>query len=230
MTKQFEIGGKPVSDSGLYPWSLGSISRALFFYGESSFLVSEKTATLAITTYYSLFHLSIFMVYQCPHLLDDNKREEINKRLKQGVKDPRNEISHDNVLTFLEKCSFLGLPKYYIDTYRQAREFREFMNYGPNIRVDSGNKIIDSCNFSFRKENQIASQLNSLFETAILWSVKNSYDSGLWVPIALDQSKYFFDNNGFYSSWSTRANLAQSEMLREYLHKLSVTTLNKNKK
>lgn len=134
MTKQFDIGGKPVTDSGLYPWSLASISRAMFFYGETSFLSKEKNATLAITSYYSLFHLSIFMIYQCPHMLDDTKREKINQKLKQGDKDPRNAISHGDVLSFLEKCISLELPRDFVNTFRQARELREYMNYGPDIQ------------------------------------------------------------------------------------------------
>jgi hypothetical protein len=100
MSTRFEIGGKSVPDSGLFWWSVGSISRALFFYGESRFLSEQKSATLAITTYYSLFHLSFFLIFQAPYLLDDKKRQEINQRMRQGNRDPKGAIDHEDVLVF----------------------------------------------------------------------------------------------------------------------------------
>lgn len=100
---QFLIHGERVTDSGLYPWALGSIGRALLFYAEARASIDNKIVG-AITSYYSLFHLSMFLVFVCPHLLTNNQRNRINTELREGLKDPSPTIHHKFILKFLDDC------------------------------------------------------------------------------------------------------------------------------
>jgi len=204
---------------------LGSMSRALFFFGETWHLHKEKVATVAITNYYSLFHLSIFPMFACPHFVEEEKLKNINQKLRNGKKDPRHEITHLDVHEFLKRCATNGLSTEYVMAFKKAQEMREDMNYGPNVRSLHGNTIVDSCSFSFNKTSQVVKRLDILYEQAVQWASINGTDSGIWIPIALDQAKTFFGKKGFYSTWTTEANLTQAENLRECLHKVSIETL-----
>ena len=87
MDSQFVIHGRPARDSELYPWALGSIARGLLFYGEAIKLKGNKLIA-AIATYYSLFHLSMFLMFTCPNLLSSKERKVINDALGEGRRDP----------------------------------------------------------------------------------------------------------------------------------------------
>jgi hypothetical protein len=78
----------------------------------------------------------------------------------------------------------------------------------------STDSITDSCDFSFTGADRIAVRLDQLFEAGIAWSLKNGVDSGMWVHVALDQSRKFIEKRGFYSNWTKAANLAHAEHLR----------------
>ncbi len=58
----FEIAGKKMMDNALIPWAIGSLARALLFYGQAQ-TYNDRRALGVIATYYSLFHLGMFLIF-----------------------------------------------------------------------------------------------------------------------------------------------------------------------
>jgi hypothetical protein len=124
MANQFQLHGRAVTDSGLYPWIVGSITRSLFFFGEATACRSNRGAS-AITAYYTLFHLGLFLMFGCPRHLNKNERDRINRGMKDGAADPNPKISHAILVEFLKRCvNDHGLQALVLDAVRLAKEVR----------------------------------------------------------------------------------------------------------
>ena len=218
MNDQFELHGEPKTDSALYPWALGSIARALLFYAEA---ISSKNnrAVAAICTYYSLFHFSMFMLFCCPHLLTIDQRRRINEALDQGQRDPSHIISHTMILNFLNTCVTNGLSDSVRSAVIQSKQFREFINYGPRVKDSPGEVFVNTCELQPSAVDRVLDNLEHVFEEAVLWTCSNSFDDGIWIPIALDQASAFFSGpQRFYLDWCSESVAEKSEMLRQSLH------------
>ena len=219
MSDKFELLGRSMEDSALYPWAVGSIGRALLFYGHAVSARDNRVLS-SIAAYYSLFHLSMFILCLTPHLLSPSQRRRINNALRQGQRDPSPQISHRMIDSFLDLCAGNGLPGTFPSVVREARQLREFANYGPRVTYKPDEIFIYSSEFPPAAVTRIVNQLHSLFRDVVLWLCVASVDGGIWVPIALEQAGKFFAMSGPpYKDWVPSRVHRRADQLRVALHR-----------
>jgi hypothetical protein len=182
MVTPFQLHGRTVTDSGLYPWVIGSITRSLFFYGEATASRANRGAA-AIAAYYSLFHLGLFLMFGCPRLLTENERNRINEGLDDGAADPNPQISHRNLVAFLERAVHShGLPPNVLDAVRRAKDVRETINYGPRMLSWADGRItLENCAIQPTAVDAILAGIPRVYEDAIAWACRNGEDVGVWI-------------------------------------------------
>lgn len=222
--KPFDLHGKKSTDSGLVPWQMGSLARAIFFYVQTNDSKASFTFQ-GIASYYSLFHLTMYLILGCPNLLSEKIRELINKGLEDGSGDPSPKINHTMAKEFLKKC--VGLNPSVLSTFDDLKKIREFINYGPRVLWRTESEIfVNTCEINPSDLKLITAKLSSVFKDAIEWSVKNGTDYGMWTPHILDQLDLFFKPNGFYSKWITPELMEAAGNFRQELLTIAEKSIN----
>jgi len=199
MTRKITIAGKQMEPNALYAWALGSMTRALFFYGQA---VSEKKNKIlcAISAYYSLFHLTMAIGLLCPSLIPDKDLKDINERLEGGLTDPSSHLSHKKMKAWMNIFIQKGLPKDLLHALETAEMIRSFVNYGPRTKWEGGDIIINTCKTTPETLDRLVDKLPELIEHFITWGCKNGENNGIWVESALSRAEF---PANFYKEWST---------------------------
>ena len=217
-------------------WSIVSLSRALRFKEEACNLQGVSPVFSAVATYYSLFHLGIFLMYCMPQKVhsDDKevKKEEkrilhkINAALKNGTNDPRKAVSHEDVCKYLRKRQSDSLPKEVVISLEKAKKLREFVNYGPDlIHTPDGFRVLNRAHDP-SECSELIEQLDTLFCMAVTWLCENAAEEDrLLIPISIETGGRFFTSNpdgeAYYSQWSPPEVLRKAELLRVHLFKIA---------
>lgn len=210
---EFRVAGKEMTDNALLPWALASAGRSFLFYAQAQ-PVSDRRVLSAIATYYSLFHLSMFLAFACPKFLIDTLRKKIAEELKKD-RDPCKKVRHNDLLYFLRGCTAHGLPRSVVDAVHHAQKLRNFINYGPRVGWTGETFHVNTCEASFGELAQLRNQLDVVFREAIVWACDNGSDDGLWVPTILDEAKIFFSKSDqHYGDWCTEAEAAIADSFR----------------
>lgn len=219
MSDGYEIGGKKVPDNVLYPWLVGSIARALLFYAQAQAHM-DRRALEAIATYYSLFHLGMFLVFACPKHQSRDLRSKIQSGVKNGD-DPSPKVHHADVLKFLKDGVKFGVPQAFVDAFKKARDLRNFINYGPYVSWKGSGPIeVDTCAHSTSEVASVRNQLADIFINAVGWACTEGEDNGEFVAIAISEAQGFFAGSGrHYAQWCTDEEAHQAESLRSSLEK-----------
>ncbi len=215
--EELRIAGKKMAENAYYPWSLGSVARALFFFGQAQ-KEEDRRALSAIASYYSLFHLTQFLIFACPQ----HQSHALKKKIRKGVEnggDPSPEISHTAALGFLNAGVSKGLSPGLPAAVEKAQGLRVFTNYGPRVYWKGDNHIyVDTCAHSPTELSRLRAELPSLFRSAVEWACDNGEDGGVWVPQAIEQSQSFFvGRDRWYGGWCTEAEASSAESLRASL-------------
>jgi hypothetical protein len=221
MSDGYEIGGREMTESALYPWSVGSIARALLFYAQQG-SNDNCRALSAIASYYSLFHLSMFLVFSCPELQRGQTKSKIQEGVRNGS-DPSPKIRHIDILHSLQSGIQHGLPGLVIDTFQKAQDLRNFINYGPRVNWSgSGSIHVNTCKHNANELATLRSQIAEVFHEAVEWACESGADDGVWIPQALSAVRLFFSGEKpFYADWCTSAEAATAELLRATLAKVA---------
>jgi hypothetical protein len=210
----FTLHGKPATDSGLYPWALGSLGRSFLFYAETVELRNSKPLK-AISAYYSLFHLGMFAMLAAPRFMDPKVRIAINKGLKGGSEDPSPFIRHKDLCRFLNKCSSARLSGEVVDFFEEMQKTRHFINYGPRVYwKDRSDIYVNTCEIHPDSIDGIAEKLTTSFTSIIDWVCLQGADNGFWIPLLLEQTAKFFNKTcGFYKGWISEDVRQEAEIL-----------------
>jgi len=213
MAEGFRIAGKKMTDSALYPWALASAGRSFLFYAQAQ-PGSDRRVLSAIATYYSLFHLSMFLAFVCPNFLSETLRKKIAKGVELG-EDPSPKVSHRDLVQFLRGCVAHGLSESVVDAVVYAQRLRNFINYGPRVSWTGETIFVNTCEASCRELAQLRDQLDQVFRDALVWACNNGSDDGIWVPVILDQANVFFSKSDqYYGDWCTDAEAALAGSFR----------------
>jgi len=225
MEKSFQFHGEARTDSALYPWILGSITRSLFYFGEAVTCRTNKGAS-AICAYYSLFHLGLFLMFGCPRHLNKKERKRINKGLRDGTADPNPEIRHSDLVAFLRRAvAEQGLPDRVLSAVERAKEVRETINYGPRVLSHSGGQItVENCTFKPDAVDAILTGIPGVYDKAVPWACRNGERDGefdgAWIAIALSQADAFFIGPAsLYGEWCSVETAQVAEQMRQSLAK-----------
>ena len=223
MIDKFVFNGTKVEDNVLFYWAIISISRALRFKAEAGNLWTNSHVLSTVATYYSIFHLGMFLIFCAPHRLDSSVRSKINKELKDGKNDPRRAVSHKAVRNFFKACEVDGLPSSVIEFFDKALVLRGFANYGPDLRHDSDTFRVFNREYHPSECRKLIDGLDMVFIYAVEWACHNGADDGIWVPIAIEKAGPFFTDNPdgapYYSEWSLKSVLMAAEQMRASLEK-----------
>ena len=212
------IAGNRMTDTPLYPWSIGSLARALLFYGQAQGHADRRVLG-AVAIYYSLFHLGMFLIFACPKHHTSDLRSKIQGRVGSGD-DPRQEVSHTAVRNFLQTCVQRGLSRALSDAFVRAQDLRVFINYGPRVYwKGSGDISVDTCEHHNSELAPLRSQLSDIFHDAVRWACTEGADGGIWMPPAIREVRGFFADNArrYYADWCTDEEAHVAESLRASL-------------
>jgi len=219
---QLVLHGKPATDSGLYPWALGALGKSILFYAEASELEDNKPVKI-ISGYYTIFHLSIFLMFAAPKLLSPKERKAINYKLRGGSEDPSPAIKHMYVEDFLKRCSEVGLPLKILELFKEMKKSREFVNYGPRVRWVKDDIFINTCEVDLNEIDDLIGKLKDSFISSIDWICSRGSDNGVWIPIILEQTAKFFNKTiGFYKGWIPENVRQEAESLRGQLYEIAL--------
>lgn len=221
MINKFVIHGKTVTDSGLYPWALGSIGRSLLFYAETIESRGNKPLE-TISAYYAIFHISMFTMFACPKILSSKERKIINDGIKNGYADPSPQIHHTTVQNFLLKCDEYGFPSNIGEMFNRLKKMRENINYGPRVHWRPDDVVfINSCEFPPYEEN-ISESLKHIFINTIEWTCLHGEDGGVWIPELIREASIFFkESDGVYVGWVSEKLMTEADNFRTQLQAIA---------
>jgi len=133
--------------------------------------------------------------------------------------DPSPEVYHSEVLKFLETGIKYGVPKAFVAAFKNAKDLRNFINYGPYVSwAGSGSINVDTCEHSSSEVASVRDQLAGIFSDAVGWACTEGEDGGQFVVIAIGEAKGFFAGGGrYYADWCTDEEAHQAESLRSSL-------------
>lgn len=224
MTDKFVIHDKTVTDSGLYPWALGSIGRSLLFYAETIESKGNKPLE-TISAYYAIFHISMFAMFACPKILSSKERKIINAGIQNGCADPSPQIHHKTVQNFLVRCDGYAFPPNIGEMFNKLKKMRENINYGPRVISKPDVVFINSCEFPPYEEN-LSESLKDIFINTIEWTCLHGADSGIWIPELLRNSSIFFkDSDGVYVGWISEKLMTEADNFRIQLQAIAMEKL-----
>jgi len=208
-----------MTDTPLYPWSIGSLARALLFYGQAQGHADRRVLE-AVAIYYSLFHLGMFLVFACPkHHTSDLLKSKIQTRVGSGD-DPSRKVKHSALGEFLGTCVQRGLPRALFDAFVRAQDLRVFINYGPRVYWrGSGDISVDTCEHHSSELAAVRIQLSEIFHDAVRWACTEGANGGIWVPHAIREARGFFAHSArrYYADWCTDEEAQVAESLRASL-------------
>lgn len=219
LINKFVIHDKSVTDSGLYPWALGSIGRSLLFYAETIESKGNKPLE-TISAYYAMFHISMFTMFACPKILSSKERKIINDGIRNGYADPSPQIHHKTVQNFLSRCNEYGFSPNISEMFNKLKKMRENINYGPRV-ILTDVVFIDSCEFPPYEEN-LSESLKHIFINTIEWTCLHGADGGVWIPHLLGEASIFFkESDGVYVGWISEKLMTEADNFRTQLQAIA---------
>jgi hypothetical protein len=182
-----------------------SLAKSIVYYGLAKTSQSQQEYIPAvITAYYSLFHLTIALMYFCPHYLKSETRTDFETAIRKGD-DPTNKISHKSALKYLKEMQMNGLPSKISHQFDLGKTLREHVNYAPRIRLDGLDAIFGTCQYGTSDYQAFVSECDYFIIESIKWALANPLDPNQYLlHIALQKVSDFLTQPDLgYSEWIT---------------------------
>jgi len=193
-----------------------SYTKSLVFAAEARVALADRNCLwAAIASYYSLFHLSIAVIYLAPHLVEPALLAQLVRKRCAGLEDPTTLISHRQLPKFLSACEASGLKPRLRELLLNAKDIREeYANYGPRIIWKHDKPTFLTHGFRPSDVRRIAVSIPPLLRSSLRWAHKQD-ESSQFVILAVTVSIPWFLRNKdlHYSKWCSPKVLAEAESL-----------------
>jgi hypothetical protein len=217
----FTVDGKLYKPTIFYIQAQAAYAKSLIFIAEARVAVrAHNFIWAAIASYYSLFHLTNFLMFACPQLVDLKLMRTFLKTLgSSGAEDPTNQIQHRVLSDFLKECEVHGLPQRVRSLLTDARKVREeYANYGPRIIWRRGQPTFLTHGFRPSDVRKITLGVAPLLKKALLWSCSQSPSSEVICVCVAGALKSFLENRDLhYAVWCSTEVLREAELIRTSL-------------
>ena len=160
----------------------------------------------AISTYYSLFHLSLGMMWMFADQLPRNILDKLTEVRKKGDALPSSAISHKMVERFLcEDQLKLSNAKSLGALFRRAQELRNFANYGPRVTFTGKQPFIGPCDLSTEDVQKLVNQIKLEFTNTLRLACPETALDGTLGRSVIDQAIDLLNRSEFpFMNWSSK--------------------------
>ncbi len=194
------------------------IKASIFWASAKEEYVRGDYLATAVSAYYSIFHLSLFVMWLKPEYLQPAIKDKLIKIQDAGGPLPDKSISHGNIEEFLceDHGELLVSVKELGELFKKAKGYREFASYGPRVTTNGDNIFIGPCSFTIETLNDIINETEKLIKQTVLSVLpKTAYD-GMLGNIVVDQSIPMIEQSDLsFRKWSSPDIIKRASVLLE---------------
>jgi len=182
-----------------------ALIKCVLFRSSAHYLLKKDEILLAIiSSYYSLFHCGLSLVFFNPEKLDKSHDflVELLKDRENGD-DPQKKITHKKLISLLSKNKFTALPSKLL----YGKQIREFYNYGPRVTLDKngnpyfGNPISEQGKdkHSPKDGEEFVKSIDKVIFDEFTFYLKNTAETQLYVLRGLwNQTETYLNEETFH--------------------------------
>lgn len=152
------------------------IKSSLFRSSALFILKTNEVLNALISSYYSLFHFGIFLVYFNPEKSISSHAFLLKlKNYRERGIDPQKEITHKRLILILNEIGFEGLS----EKLSYGKTLREFYNYGPRVTLDENGQVYFGNPIKTQEKDKIFPENCRVFIKSIDRIICNEFKSHL---------------------------------------------------
>ena len=214
-----DASGKTYKTSLFWPQAQASYAKSVIFAAEAKIAIKAGQYIWAsISSYYSLFHLTIALMFMVPMLVEQEKLTKMITARKQGASDPTYLIKHSELPGFLKQCEFRGLTNLLRAQMKKSKDVREFVNYRPRVEWQGDKLIFRTKAYKLADVNKVVESLETLLAETLIWASKQGDSARLLATVSAFSIQQFLNQNDLlYKEWCPHQVLEQAEMIRQNL-------------
>jgi hypothetical protein len=208
--------GKEYRGTIFTPQAQAAFAKAIIFAAEAK--VANKSRHFiwaAIACYYSLFHLTISLMFMVPRLIDQKKLLKLINDRQEGASDPTVLIQYWELDGFLRNCESRGLTDRLRKQLRKSKELREFVNYKPRIEWQDESLIFRTKAHRPTDVQNVLASVESLLGESLVWGKQQEESSELVALVSVFSIKQFLTQDDLmYKVWCPSEVLDEAELIR----------------
>ena len=211
------INGKTYKPTIFTIQAEASFAKSLIFVSEARIAIrTENFIWAAIASYYSLFHLAIFLMFACPQLIEPKLLTRLVQRRAGGTDDPTNLITHRYLPKFLSECESHGFAPRLRELLEVARNIREeYANYGPRIVWKGDRPTFLTRRYRPSNVRRITMSIVPLLRKSILWARKQHSSAHIvLIAVAVSLDWFLHNRDLHYAKWCSKEVLTEAEEIR----------------
>jgi hypothetical protein len=192
-----------------------SIAKSAVFLGcGEADLDRGDLMSASINAYYSLFHLSLTLMWLLPGSMPQSLHEDLIKVRDAGEELPNKITSHKKAENFL-RAGQVNLPDpNLISLYQRALTLREFAIYGPRVTYNGDQPFVGTCSFQTRNVREIVQAMPDMFVSALRAAFPQTAYEGNLAPIVVDGAIDLLRGPEFpFKNWYSKSVFGRAEVL-----------------
>ncbi|MBI4473597.1 MAG: hypothetical protein HY646_13090 [Acidobacteria bacterium] len=157
----------------------------------------------AVNAYYGLFHLSLALMWLLPESIPAKLRDALVAARDRGDELPAREYpTHKAAEQFLrDGHADLPVPEL-AAVFREARDLREFVSYGPRVSYQGTQPLVGPCRYSPSAVQELVRKGLELFPSALRATWPRTAYTGMLGPFTADGAEQLlFDPQFPYRNW-----------------------------
>lgn len=203
LSNLIDSSGKEYKASIFWPQAQAAYAKAIIFIAEARIAIkSYEYIWAAIALYYSLFHLTISLMFMVPKLIKQEKLSRLLTSRHEGTSDPTYLITHSELPEFLKRCESKGFTDKLRKYLTVSKELREFVNYKPRIEFQGERLIFRSRQFQRQDVEQTIEAIERLLTETLLWAGQQNETSKLVSKVSVFSLEQFLNQKDLlYKEW-----------------------------
>ena len=192
-----------------------SIAKSAVFLGcGEADLDRGDLMSASINAYYSLFHLSLTLMWLLPESVSQSLHKDLINVRDAGEELPNKITSHKKAENFLRAVQVnLPVPNL-ISLYQRALTLREFASYGPRVTYNGDQPFVGTCSFQTRNVREIVQAMPDMFVSALRAAFPQTAYEGNLAPIVVDGAIDLLRGPEFpFKNWYSKSVLGRAEVL-----------------
>jgi hypothetical protein len=155
----------------------------------------------AWSAFYSVFHLSLALMWLLPQHIEAIGLD-VAAIQDAGEELPSPKITCERIKKFLMRSPFDVLPHKLSKLFEDAKELREFANYGPRVTYDNQGPVIGPCSLLPRDVRYLVGKVREAFNDTLKWALPQTADDGELGATVVDKAADMLDQAQFpFKSW-----------------------------
>jgi hypothetical protein len=205
--------------------SVGLAKSSVFLSTAEEDLIRGDLVSAAISGYYSIFHLTLALMWLFADELPKTVLDRLMEIRKKGNELPSSEVTHTNAQRFLCDGQLkLSNKKELCFLFRKTQDLREFANYGPRVTWKDGHPFIGPCHFSIDQVKELVPKLRPAFISTVKLATPATAIDGDLGKIVLRQATALLTHKQFpFSTWSSEKIQKEALTLLSTLYDESLT-------